>query len=59
MEKLKIKQYKSGIGTSPNQKRTLKALGLNKVGKEIIHDNSPAIMGMINVVNHLVKVEKV
>ena len=58
MEEIKVTQYKSQIGSNPKQKKTLKALGLNKVGNSRVHKNSPEIMGMIRLVNHLVKVEK-
>ena len=57
MEDIKITQYKSEIGSTPKQKKTVKALGLNRVGKSRVHKNSPEIMGMIRIVNHLVKVE--
>ena len=56
--KIKIKQIRSGINRPTNQKKTLQALGLKKINHIVEHDASPQIMGMINVVNHLVKVEK-
>jgi len=59
MAQLKVKQTKSGIGSNPKQRKTLKALGLDKVGKEITHKDCPEIKGMLNIVNHLVTVEKV
>ncbi|MGB0717146.1 MAG: 50S ribosomal protein L30, partial [Phycisphaerae bacterium] len=39
-----------------NQKRTLAALGLRGIGKEVIHDATPNILGMIKKVEHLVSV---
>jgi large subunit ribosomal protein L30 len=56
-KKIKIKQVKSAIGRLGNQKRTIKALGLKKLGSVVEHDDTPAIRGMINTVRHLVKVE--
>ena len=58
MKKIKITQIKSGIDRSERQKLTLKALGLNKLhaSKEI--EATPQILGMVNKVNHLIKVEE-
>ena len=38
------------------QKRTLDALGLRKMNHVVEHENTPAIMGMVNAVRHLVKI---
>lgn len=59
MKKIKLSQIKSSIGRPERQKRTLKALGLSKLNKPILKEATPQIMGMINKVNHLVKVEEV
>ena len=56
MAKVKVKQVKSSIKRLQNQKRTLEALGLRGIGKEVIHDASPNILGMIKKVEHLVSV---
>ena len=56
MAKVKVKQVKSSIKRPQNQKRTLEALGLRGIGKEVIHDASPTILGMIKKVEHLVSV---
>ena len=56
MEKIKIKQVRSRIGRPKDQKRTLDALGLNKINKVVEHNNTPQIMGMVNKVNHLIKI---
>jgi len=58
-KQLKIKLVKSGIGYSQRQKDTLKALGLRKLGSEVIENNTPEIKGMVNSVSHLVKAEEV
>ena len=58
-KKVKIKQIRSAIGRLKNQKLTVKALGLKKVGSTVIHDDSPAVRGMINTVSHLVTIEDV
>lgn len=58
-KQLKIKLVKSAIGYSQKQKDTLKALGLRKLGKEVIKDATPEIKGMVNAVSHLVQAEEV
>ena len=57
-EKIVIKQIRSKIGTKPNQKATLRALGLRKMNAERIHENNAVIKGMIDIVKHLVEVKK-
>ncbi len=57
MAKLRITWIKSGIGYAEVQKRTLKALGLKRLNQSVTHDDTMAIRGMINKVQHLVKVE--
>lgn len=59
MSKVKITQVKSIIDRPKRQKDTVKALGLRKMNQSVVHDLTPQIQGMINKVNHLVKVEEV
>ncbi len=59
MPKIKVIQVKSSIKREKSQKRTLNALGLRGIGKEVIHDNTPNILGMINKVKHLVKTKEI
>jgi len=56
--KLRVTWVKSGIGYAQVQKKTLKALGLNRLNQSVTHDDSPSVRGMINKVQHLVKVEE-
>lgn len=58
METIKIKQVKSRIKSPKVQKRTLDALGLRKLNHVVKHDDTPSIRGMIEVVKHLVIIEK-
>lgn len=58
MKKIKITQIKSAIGYRKKTKDTLIALGLRKLSSSVSHNDSPSIRGMIQIVNHLVKVEK-
>ena len=57
MAKIKITQVKSIIDRSKRQKDTIKALGLRKINQSVEHEATPQILGMVNKVNHLVKVE--
>lgn len=58
MAKIKVTQVKSGIKRPKNQKRTLEALGLRRIGQVVEHDNTPNILGMIDKVKHLVSTEE-
>ncbi len=59
MTRVRVKQVKSKIGRLQNQKRTLEALGLRKVNQVVEHNATPAIMGMIETVKHLISFEEV
>ena len=58
MAKIKVTQVKSAIKRPQNQKRTLTALGLRKIGQVVEHETTPNILGMINKVKHLVSTEE-
>jgi large subunit ribosomal protein L30 len=53
---VKIAQIKSPNGTLPNQKETLAALGLGRIGKSVERKDSPQLQGQLKVVSHLVEV---
>ena len=57
--KIKVTQIHSQIRHMEVHKRIVKALGLGKIGKSRIHDDSPDVLGMIEKVKFLVKVEPV
>lgn len=59
MSTLKITQVKSTIDRIENQKRTIEALGLGKINRSVIKNDTPQIRGMITKVSHLVKVEEI
>ena len=58
MAKIKIIQVRSNIKRLQKQKLTLEALGLKGIGREVVHEDTANILGMINKVKHLVKVIK-
>lgn len=58
MAKIKVTQVRSAINRPKRQKDTLRAIGFTKLNQTIEHEDTPQVLGMINVVKHLVKVEK-
>ena len=58
MKKVKITQIKSAIGYRKKTKDTLVALGLKKINHSVSKNVDNAILGMIDKVSHLVKVEE-
>jgi len=59
MTKIRIVQFKSSIGASKVQKRILKALGIGKLNRPVEHDARPEILGMVNKLQHLVRIEEI
>jgi large subunit ribosomal protein L30 len=59
MKKIKITLVKSGIGRPERQKKTLAGLGLTKLNRTVLRDDTPSIRGMVNHVSHLVRVEEI
>jgi large subunit ribosomal protein L30 len=55
---LKVTLKRSTIGRKPNQRKTVKALGLKKINSSVIKEARPEILGMIHTVSHLVHVEE-
>ncbi|MPZ28673.1 MAG: 50S ribosomal protein L30 [Micromonosporaceae bacterium] len=59
MAKLKVTQVRSGIGRKPNQRETLRTLGLKRIHHTVVKEDRPEIRGMIFTVSHLVEVAEV
>jgi len=57
--KIRIKLVRSVIGSLPKQRATVRALGLRKIGSSIEQESTPAVLGMVKVVSHLVSVEEI
>lgn len=55
---LKITMTKSEIGRPEKQRKVLRGMGLTKLNKSVILEDTPQVRGMINKVNHLVSVEE-
>ena len=58
MAKIKVTWERSSINQKIDQKRTIRALGLRKLGQTVIHDDTRTIHGMVMKVRHLVTVEE-
>jgi len=54
---VRVKYVKSAIGSTGPQKRTLRALGLKRLGDEAELPASDAVRGMIRKISHLLEVE--
>ena len=55
---LRITWRKSGIGYRRDQKETIRAMGLRRLGQSVEHGDSPTVRGMIQKVRHLVDVQE-
>ncbi|MGX8774760.1 MAG: 50S ribosomal protein L30 [Bacillota bacterium] len=58
-KKIRIELIKGLAGCLPKQRATVKALGLGKINSSVEKEATPATMGMVRVVEHLVKVEEI
>ena len=59
MAQLKITQIRSAIGTKPNQRQTLRSLGLKRINDTVVQEDRPEIRGMVATVPHLVTLEEI
>jgi large subunit ribosomal protein L30 len=58
MAKIKVTWERSGINQREDQKRTIRALGLRKLGQTVEHEDNRTIRGMVHKVRHLVAVQE-
>ena len=58
MSNLQVTLKRSPIGRPKDQKATLVGLGLNKMHKTVVLENTPSIRGMVKKVIHLVEVSE-
>lgn len=56
--KLRITWRKSAIGHAKDQRSTLRALGLRRLGQTVEHGDSSTLRGMIFKIRHLISVEE-
>lgn len=55
--KVQVTLTRSLIGRKDFQVKTAHALGLKKINQTVVHTKNDAILGMINTISHLVKIE--
>ena len=58
-KQLEITLVRSLIGRPGDQRATVNTLGLKKINKTVVHNDNPAIRGMINKVSYLVSVTEI
>ncbi len=56
--KIRITLIRGLAGKKERHRRTIKALGLKKIGSSVIKENNPQIRGMIDRVSYMVKVDE-
>jgi large subunit ribosomal protein L30 len=56
MATLLITQVKSANGANPQQRESLKTLGLGKIGRSAEREDHPTVRGLIHTVRHMVEV---
>ena len=59
MGRLKVTQLRSKVGERPEQRETLRSLGLKRIGDVVVKEDRPEIRGMVHAVRHLIRVEEV
>ena len=57
-KRLKITLVKSYIGRPQKQRKVLRGMGLEKLNKTVLLNDTPEVRGMVNKVSHLVYVEE-
>jgi large subunit ribosomal protein L30 len=55
---LRVTLVKSPIGYTKDQKKTARALGLNRMNQTVEHKDNPALRGMLNKIIHLLRIEE-
>ena len=58
MSAVKVRQTRSASGSKPNQRATLRALGLGRPGAAVERADSPQLRGQLRVVEHLVSIDE-
>ncbi len=59
MAKVRLTKIKSTIDRSKRQELNLRALGLKKINSTVEHELTPQIQGIIQRVQHLLKIEQI
>lgn len=57
-KKVRVTYVKSAIGYNKKQRGTIEALGFRKLYQSVVHEDSPALRGMLTKVSHLIEIEE-
>lgn len=57
-EQIKVTLVKSMIGRPEKHRKILRCMGLTKIGKNVVLDNTSSNRGMINKIKHLIQAEE-
>ena len=57
-KKIEITLIRSPLSCKPKHRRTVRALGLRRIGQSVIHEDTAAIRGMANKIDYLVTIEE-
>jgi large subunit ribosomal protein L30 len=55
---IRVKLVRSTIGRKPEQRKTVKALGLGKINSVVEKEATPSVLGMVKAISHLIEVEE-
>jgi len=58
VRRLRIRLARSPIGARKEHKATVRALGLRKVGQEVVREDKPSVRGMVQAVGYLLEVSE-
>lgn len=59
VREIRVSLVRSTIGSKPQQRRTVRALGLRRLNSSVVKAATPGVLGMVRAVSHLVRVEEV
>ncbi len=58
-KKIEVTLVRSTIHQKPEKRATVRSLGLRKISSKAVHEATPAILGMVRAVEHLVEVKEI
>ena len=58
-KRIEITLVKSTIHQKPEKRATVRSLGLRKISSKVVHDATPAVLGMVRAVAHLVETKEI
>ncbi len=59
VKQIAVTQIKSSIGRLKKHKSCLAGLGLRKIGHTVVIEDTPAVRGMVQAVQYMLRVEEI